>query len=112
MHIASRSQQTRFTKAIPFFINYRAGHAVGVLLDNTWRSYFDFGKEFPGVYSFGAVDGPLEYYVLYGLSPKQVVETYAWLTGKPSLPPMWTLGFQQSRYSYYPQSRVLRSQIA
>jgi alpha-glucosidase len=94
-------------KAIPFFINYRAGHAVGVLLDNTWRSYFDFGKEFPGVYSFGAVDGPLDYYVFYGPSAKQVVETYAWLTGKPSLPPMWTLGFQQSRYSYYPQSRVL-----
>lgn len=94
-------------KSIPFFISYRAGHAVGVLMDNTWRSSFDFGKESANVYTFGAANGPLDYYILYGPSPKQVVEAYAWLTGKPPLPPMWMLGFQQSRYSYYPQSRVL-----
>src|ERR1700760_2629356 len=89
------------------FRNYRSGRAIGVLLDNTWRSSFDFGKESAGVYSFGASDGPLDYYLLYGPSPKQVVEAYAWLTGKPPLPPLWMLGFQQSRYSYYPQARVL-----
>jgi alpha-glucosidase len=94
-------------KSIPFFMTFRAGRAMGVLLDNTWRSSFDFGKKEPGVYSFGAVNGPLNYYVVYGPSPKQVLESYAWLTGKPPLPPMWALGFQQSRYSYYPQSRVL-----
>jgi len=94
-------------KSIPFFLTYKAGVTLGVLLDNTWRSSFDFGRESPDVYSFGAVDGPLNYYVLYGPSPKQVVEDYAWLTGKPSLPPMWALGFQQSRYSYTPESRVL-----
>lgn len=94
-------------KSIPFFISYRSGRAVGVLMDNTWRSSFDFGKESAGFYSFGAANGPIDYYLLYGPSPKQVVEAYAWLTGKPPLPPMWMLGFQQSRYSYYPQSRVL-----
>jgi alpha-glucosidase len=94
-------------KSIPFFITYRAGLASGVLLDNTWRTNFDFGKQLPGVYSFGAVDGPLDYYVIYGPSAKQVVETYAWLTGTPPLPALWTLGFQQSRYSYVPQSRVI-----
>jgi alpha-glucosidase len=94
-------------KAIPFFMTFHAGRAVGVLLDNTWRSSFDFGKTEPGVYSFGAVDGPLNYYVVYGPTPRQVLESYAWLTGKPPLPPMWMLGFQQSRYSYVPQSRVL-----
>lgn len=94
-------------KSIPFFLIYRAGVASGIFLDNTWRSSFDFGKSLPGVYSFGAVNGPLNYYILYGPSPKQVVESYAWLTGTPPLPPMWTLGYQQSRYSYVPQSRVL-----
>ncbi len=94
-------------KSIPFFMAYQAGRAVGILMDNTWRSSFDFGKESAGTYSFGAADGPLDYYFLYGPSPKQVIESYAWLTGKPPLPPMWMLGFQQSRYSYYPQSRVL-----
>ena len=94
-------------KSIPYFIAFRGGRAAGVLLDNTWRTSFDFGKESPGVCSFGAVAGPLDYYVFYGPSPKQVVETYAWLTGTPPLPPLWALGFQQSRYSYMSQARVL-----
>lgn len=94
-------------KSIPYFITYNAGMATGIFLDNTWRTSFDFGKELPGVYSFGAVDGPLDYYILYGPSPKQVVESYAWLTGTPPLPPLWTLGYQQSRFSYPSGSRVL-----
>ena len=94
-------------KSIPYFMTFREGHAAGVLFDNTWRTSFDFGKELPGVYSFGSVAGPIDYYVFYGPSPKQVVETYAWLTGTPPLPPLWTLGFQQSRYSYMTQERVL-----
>ncbi len=94
-------------KSIPYFMTYRAGRAVGVLLDNTWRTSFDFGKESSDVYSFGAVAGPVNYYLFYGPTPKQVVETYAWLTGTPPLPPLWALGFQQSRYSYMSQARVL-----
>jgi alpha-glucosidase len=94
-------------KSIPYFMAFRAGHALGVLLDNTWRSSFDFGKESPVAYAFGAAAGPIDYYVFYGPTPKQVVETYAWLTGTPPLPPLWSLGFQQSRYSYMTQARAL-----
>jgi alpha-glucosidase len=94
-------------KSIPYFMAFRAGHALGVLLDNTWRGSFDFGKESPDAYSFGAAAGPIDYYVFYGPTPKQVVETYAWLTGTPPLPPLWSLGFQQSRYSYMNAARVL-----
>jgi alpha-glucosidase len=94
-------------KSIPFFIAYRAGIAVGTLMDNTWRSSFDFGKQSPNVYTFGAADGPIDYYIFLGPTPRQVVETYAWLTGKPPLPPRWTLGFQQSRYSYTPETRLM-----
>jgi alpha-glucosidase len=94
-------------KSIPYFMAYHAGIATGILMDNTWRSSFDFGKETSGIYSFGAVAGPIDYYLFYGPSPKQVVETYAWLTGTPPLPPLWTFGFQQSRFSYMSQARVL-----
>jgi alpha-glucosidase len=93
-------------KSIPFFMAVRTGRAIGVLLDNTWRSSFDFGKASATDYSFGAEAGPLDYYVLYGPDPKQVVESYAWLTGPTPLPPLWSLGFQQSRYTYYPEARV------
>ena len=82
------------------------GRTIGVLFDNTYRTFFDFGHERTDRYSFSAPAGRLDYYVLYGPEPKQVVETYAWLTGPTPLPPMWALGFQQSRYTYYPRARV------
>ena len=93
-------------KTIPFFLSIRQGRSYGIFLDNTWRSSFDFGREERSAYSFGAVAGPLDYYFLYGPEPKKVVEEYAELTGKPPLPPLWSLGFQQSRYSYAPESKV------
>ena len=93
-------------KSIPFFLEMHAGRTIGVLFDNTYRTYFDFGHERTDRYSFSSPGGALDYYILYGPEPKQVVETYAWLTGPTPLPPLWALGFQQSRYSYTPQSRV------
>jgi alpha-glucosidase len=87
-------------KSIPFFLAVRNGRAIGVLFDNTWRTNFDFGKQLRGVYSFGSEGGPADYYVLYGPDTKQVLTAYAWLTGPTPLPPLWTLGYQQSRYSY------------
>ena len=83
-----------------------AGRTIAVLFDNTFRTSFDFGRERADRYTFAAPDGPLDYYLLYGPEPRKVVETYAWLTGPTPLPPLWALGFQQSRYSYYPQSKV------
>ena len=35
-----------------------------------------------------------------------MIERYTALTGRTPLPPMWALGFQQSRYSYNPESKV------
>ncbi len=93
-------------KSIPFFLEMHDGRTLGVLLDNTYRTFFDFGRKDPTQYSFSAPAGPLDYYLLYGPEPKQVVESYAWLTGPTPLPPLWALGYQQSRYSYTPRSRV------
>lgn len=94
-------------KSIPFFMTFRAGAAAGVFLDNTWRSSFDFGKVMPDVYTFGAVAGPLDYYIFAGPTPRDVVEQYTWLTGRPPLPPLWMLGYQQSRYTYTPEQRLM-----
>lgn len=93
-------------KSIPFFIGLRAGNAYGVFFDNTHRSSFDFGKESDDYFSFGAEGGVLDYYVIAGPQPAQVMERYTALTGRTPLPPIWTLGFQQSRYSYHPEAKV------
>jgi alpha-glucosidase len=95
-------------KSIPYFITYRKGLAAATFLDNTWRANFEFNKEYRDAYSFGSEGGPLDYYILYGPEPKAVVEAWAWLVGKTPLPPMWAFGYQQSRYSYYPEAEVRR----
>jgi alpha-glucosidase len=95
-------------KSIPFFITYRKGVAAATFLDNTWRASFDFNKQYRDGYSFGSEGGPLDYYILYGPEPKAVVETWAWLVGTTPLPPIWAFGYQQSRYSYYPEAEVRR----
>lgn len=87
-------------KSIPFFLGLDKGKAFGLFLDNTWRSVFDFGASHPDRISFGADDGPIDYYIFAGPDPKAVLEAYGWLTGTPPLPPLWTFGFQQSRYGY------------
>jgi alpha-glucosidase len=93
-------------KTIPFFIGLRNGKAYGLFFDNTYRSVFDFGKESPDYFSFGAEGGELNYYFIAGPEPKTIVQEYTAMTGRTPLPPLWTLGYQQSRYSYYPESRA------
>ena len=93
-------------KSIPFFLHVSHGRTLGVFLDNTWRSNFDFGHADPSEYTFGAPDGPIDYYLMYGPEPRQVVTAWSWLTGPTPLPPLWALGFQQSRYSYFPESQL------
>jgi len=88
-------------KAIPFFIGVGgAGGSYGILLDNTWRSWFDFGHRDADTLAFGAPDGPIDYYLIAGPTTAEVVRRYTDLTGKAPLPPVWAFGYQQSRYSY------------
>ena len=93
-------------KDIPFFLDVNKGRALGVFLDNTWRTNFDFGRKDQNRYTFGSLDGPVDYYLIYGPEPKAVISTWAWLTGPTPLPPLWALGFQQSRYTYAPESKL------
>ncbi|MGH9398333.1 MAG: glycoside hydrolase family 31 protein [Terriglobia bacterium] len=91
---------------VPFFIGLRQGKAYGMFFDNTYRSTFDFGSEFRNMYSFGAAGGELNYYFIAGPDPKTVIEQFTGLVGRSPLPPRWALGYQQSRYSYYPERKV------
>jgi alpha-glucosidase len=93
-------------KSIPFFMGLRQGRAFGVFLNNTYRTSFDFGKEYRDAFSFGAEAGDLDYFFIYGPSPKEVLESFARLVGRSPLPPKFVLGYQQSRYSYSPESQV------
>jgi len=92
--------------SVPFYMVLRSGVAHGIFFDNTFRSNFDVGHQTEGLLSFGAEGGALDYYFIYGPEPKKVIERYTALTGRMPLPPLWSLGYHQCRYSYYPESKV------
>src|SRR4030095_12237937 len=93
-------------QTIPFYIGLQRGIAYGIFFDNSYRSYFDFGKSSQQRAWFGAEGGEMNYYFFHGPSIKKVLGRYADLTGHMPLAPLWALGNQQSRWSYYPDTMV------
>lgn len=93
-------------QTIPFYIGLQRGVAYGIFFDNSYRSYFDFGKSSQQRAWFGAEGGEMNYYFFHGPSIKKILGRYADLTGHMPLPPLWALGNQQSRWSYYPDTMV------
>ena len=87
-------------KSIPFFITLKEKGVYGIFYDNTFKSYFNFGKENECYYSFGSDNGNLDYYFIGGSSMPDIVSGYTYLTGRMPLPQRWTLGYHQSRWGY------------
>ena len=93
-------------QTMPFYLGLEKGVAYGIFFDNSYRSYFDFGRSSQQRVWFGAEGGEMNYYFFYGPSIKKILGRYADLTGHMPLPPLWALGNQQSRWSYYPDTMV------
>ncbi|MGB6032324.1 MAG: TIM-barrel domain-containing protein, partial [Bacteroidota bacterium] len=93
-------------KSIPFFFGIAAGKAYGIFLDSPRWSSFDMGKEAHDQYSFGTQDSVLTYYFLYGPAPEKILERFTQLVGRMPLPPLWSLGYQQCRWSYASEKRA------
>ncbi len=93
-------------KAIPFYVGVQGKEAYGIFFDNTFRTFFDFCQERRQVTSFWALGGEMNYYFIHGPKVEEVVEKYTQMTGVPELPPLWSLGFHQCKWSYYPESKV------
>jgi alpha-glucosidase len=87
-------------QAIPFFIALRPSIAYGIFFNTTFWSQFDIGAEQPGVWRMETRGGELDYYIVYGPEPAQILCTYTELTGRMPMPPRWALGYQQCRWSY------------
>lgn len=101
-----KKDQDPIYKNIPFYLGLHHDIGYGIFFDNTFRTIFDFGKEQFDVCSFWARGGEMNYYFIYGPELTQVVEQYAWLTGTPEMPPLWSLGYHQCKWSYFPEKQV------
>jgi len=95
-------------QSIPFFVGIHDGQAFGIYFNNSYRTRFNMGAGNLRYYSFSADDGPLDYFFIGGPRVPDVVGRYTALTGRISMPPLWALGYQQCRWSYFPDQEVRR----
>ena len=100
---SNRNYQTH-----PWVLGVREdGSAFGVLFDSTWASSLDLERPQAEGIVF-QTEGPAPRVITIDApSPQVVVMKLAELTGQPFMPPMWSVGYHQSKYSYFPQSNVL-----
>ncbi|HVI46676.1 MAG TPA: TIM-barrel domain-containing protein [Chitinophaga sp.] len=93
---------------IPFYVGIHHHLNYGIFFDNTFQSDFNFGASNNRFSSFGARGGEMNYYFIYHQQMKDIIASYTQLTGRMPMPPLWSLGYQQNRYSYYPDTEVMR----
>lgn len=97
----------RLYSTIPFYIGLHNNLAYGIFMDNPAKSLFNFGAGNNRFSYFTANCGEMNYYFIYHSSVKQIISSYTWLTGRTPIPPMWSLGYQQCRWSYFPEANLL-----
>jgi alpha-D-xyloside xylohydrolase len=76
-------------KNIPFYLSSRG---YGVFVNHPGKVSFEIGSESVGQVQFSVEDQTLEYYVVAGPTPKDILARYTALTGRPALPPAWSFG--------------------
>ena len=76
-------------KNIPFYLTNRG---YGVFVNQPENVSFEVASEKVSRVQFSVAGESLDYFVIYGPTPKEVLEKYTALTGRPALPPAWTFG--------------------
>lgn len=76
-------------KNIPFYLTNRG---YGVFVNHPERVSFEVASEHIDKVQFSVPGEWLDYFVIYGPTPKEVLERYTALTGRPALPPAWSFG--------------------
>jgi len=102
----NRSMDSMY-QALPVFMALRDGLAWGIFLDSSTLSWFDAGQQEADVLELGTLGPQLEYFLILGPTPAEFSERLTRLTGRPFLPPLWSLGYHQSRWGYQAQDEVL-----
>jgi alpha-glucosidase len=92
---------------IPLYISMDASlKSGGVFLDNVRRTRYDIGSAKADQSRVDVDGGEIDLYVMAGPTLRDVVAQYTGLTGRPSLPPLWVLGYWQSRCFYHTWDEV------
>ncbi len=76
-------------KNIPFYLTNRG---YGVFVNHTGRVSFEVASERTSRVQFSVPGESIEYFVIDGPTPKDVLDKYTQMTGRPALPPAWSFG--------------------
>jgi len=89
----------------PYFLSLPAsGHATGAYVANTHKMTFDVGAALRTSLAMSAAGGDIDLFFFDGPKPATVLEEYTRLVGRQWLPPLWSLGYHQCRWTYTPKS--------
>ena len=89
--------------SIPFVVSSRG---YGLFFDNQYPADLDLGSEDPEKVVYTTQGGRLRYYFLGGEGFDEVLANYTKLTGKQKLPPLWSLGYIQSKFGYQTETEA------
>jgi alpha-glucosidase (family GH31 glycosyl hydrolase) len=73
---------------------------LAVFIDHWYRGHADIGSSVPDRWTYDVSGGEITYYVMAGTYLQELLDLYTRLTGRPPLPPRWSLGYIQSKFGY------------
>ena len=88
---------------VPFFLSSRG---YGVFVNHTSPITYELGWPSLQSAAFRVEDPYLDYFLIYGPHPKDILDRYTELTGKSPLPPLWSFGLWMSRSRYASRAQV------
>ncbi|MEI9971300.1 MAG: TIM-barrel domain-containing protein [Ignavibacteriota bacterium] len=99
---ANGVESGRMYKPIPFFMSSRG---YGMFVHTSAPATFDFGASYSMANQLLLGDDDLDLFVFLG-SPKDILDEYTNITGKASMPPLWSFGLWMSRITYFSEDEV------
>ncbi len=88
---------------IPFLFSSRG---YGLFVHHSSKIVYELGNPSPQSAAFRVGDPYLDYFFIYGSSPKEIIGRYGELTGRPLAPPLWSFGVWYSRCMYRDREQV------
>lgn len=82
---------------IPFYLSTRG---YGLFLNSSAKTDWQIGTTDLSALQFAVLDSQIDYFVIGGKTPKDIINGYCTLTGFAKLPPLWSFGLWMSRNSY------------
>lgn len=82
---------------IPFYISTKG---YGLFLNSSAKTDWQIGTTDLSALQFAVLDSQIDYFVIGGKTPKDIIKGYCTLTGFAKLPPLWSFGLWMSRNSY------------